>query len=240
MNEQPDNTSADTESKEGSGAKGEVEVIEMNRQQAAFARRMAESKATAPHFYLGMEIGMTRALEAIDATEATVNDLILRAAALSLRAAPRVNGAYRDGQIEIYSRINLGFAVATEGSIVFPTIFGADGKSLVEIAEETKTLAGKARDGSITAPEFSGSTFTISNLGMHGVDSYTPIINPPQAATLGAASVEERPFSKGDGSVASRATLPLTLACDHRILTGADASFFLDSLRGHLEDPSAL
>ncbi len=240
MNEEPTDISSGVSAEEGLSARGGVEKIELDRQQAAFARRMAESKATAPHFYLGIEVEMTRALEAIDGIEATVNDLILRAVALSLREAPRVNGAYRDGQIEVYSQINPSFAVATDSSVIFPTVFNADEKSLVEIAIETKSLAKKARDGSLTAPEFSGGTFTVSNLGMHGVDSYTPILNPPQAATLGVASVKPRPLAQPDGSVSSRPSLQLDLACDHRILTGTDAAGFLAALREHLEDSSSL
>ncbi len=230
----------DIERGDSTGAKGQVEQVALDRQQAAFARKMAESKATAPHFYLGVEVDMTEALAVRDGADATINDLLLRAAALALAEVPRVNGAYRDGQVEIYSQINLGFAVASDASVVFPTIFEADRKPLGEIAKETKILAGKARDGTITAPEFSGGTFTVSNLGMHGVDRYTPIINPPQAATLGASTVRERPVGHDGGGVESRQTLPLELACDHRILIGPDAARFLNCLRAHLEDPSSL
>lgn len=229
-----------TERGDSTGTKGQVEQVALDRQQAAFARRMAESKATAPHFYLGVEVEMSEALAVRDGADATINDLLLRAAALALAEVPRVNGAYRDGQVEIYSQINLSFAVAGSASVVFPTIFEADRKPLDEIATETKLLAGKARNGTITAPEFSGGTFTVTNLGMHGVDRYTPILNPPQAATLGASMVKERPVAHSDGVVESRATLPLDLACDHRILTGPDAASFLGCLRAHLEDPSSL
>jgi pyruvate dehydrogenase E2 component (dihydrolipoamide acetyltransferase) len=230
----------DTEKGDSTGAKGQVERIALDRQQAAFARRMAESKATAPHFYLGVEVEMTEALEVREGADATINDLLLRATALALVEVPRVNGAYRDGQVETYSQINLSFAVAGSGSVVFPTIFEADQKPLDEIARGTKLLAEKARNGTITAPEFSGGTFTVTNLGMHGVDRYTPILNPPQAATLGASTVKERPLAHGDGVMDSRATLPLDLACDHRILTGPDAAHFLGCLRANLEDPSSL
>jgi pyruvate dehydrogenase E2 component (dihydrolipoamide acetyltransferase) len=230
----------DTERGDSTGTKGQVEQVALDRQQAAFARRMAESKATAPHFYLGVEVEMTEALAVRDGADVTINDLLLRATALALVEVPRVNGAYRDGQVEIYSQINLSFAVAGSASVVFPTIFEADRKPLDEIATETKLLAGKARNGTITAPEFSGGTFTVTNLGMHGVDRYTPILNPPQAATLGASMVKERPVAHSDGVVESRATLPLDLACDHRILTGPDAASFLGCLRAHLEDPSSL
>ena len=221
-----------TDQSDASSARGAAERIELDRQQAAFARRMAESKATAPHFYLGVEVEMDRALAIAPDSGATINDLVLRATALALRQVPEVNGAYRDGGIELYGQINLGFAVATDTSVVFPTIFEADRKELAELATEAKALTGKARDGSITAPEFSGSTFTVSNLGMYDVASYTPILNPPQAATLGVASL--------DGNGGSGAMLPLSLACDHRILRGPEAAGFLGRIRDFLEDPSSL
>lgn len=217
---------------DASSSRGTVERVELDRQQAAFARRMAESKATAPHFYLGAEVDMDSALSIAPDSGATVNDLVLRATALALKETPEVNGAYRDGGIERYEQINLGFAVATDASVVFPTIFDADGKGLGEIAAEAKALAGKARDGSITAPEFSGSTFTVSNLGMYDIASYIPILNPPQAATLGVASIDRR---SGGGAV-----LPLSLACDHRILRGPEAARFLGRIRSLLEEPSSL
>lgn len=217
---------------DSSSARGEVVRIDLDRQQAAFARRMAESKATAPHFYIGAKVALDRALEVASGSKATINDLVLRATALSLADVPEVNGAYRDGGIELYSQINLGFAVATESSVAFPTLFDADRKTLASLAAESKTLADKARDGSLTAPEFSGSTFTVSNLGMYAIDSYTPILNPPQAATLGVASLDR----SGDG----KPILPLSLACDHRILRGPEAARFLSQVRAHLEDPSSL
>ena len=217
---------------DSSSARGEVVRIELDRQRAAFARRMAESKATAPHFYLGVEVEMDQALEIAKESSATVNDLVLRATALALADVPEVNGAYRDGGIELYSQINLGFAVATESSVLFPTLFDADLKPLADLASESRALAGKARDGSLTAPEFTGSTFTVSNLGMHEIDSYTPILNPPQAATLGVASLDH----DRDGNI----TLPLNLACDHRILRGPEAARFLGRIRSHLEEPSSL
>ena len=136
---------------------------------------------------------------------------------------PRANGAYRDGKFELYSRVNVGVAVAAHDALVVPTVFDADRKSLGEIARETRQLAAKVRDGTITPPELSGGTFTVSNLGMYGVTSFTAVINPPQAAILAVGSVAERAVVR-DGEIVARHTMDVTLACDHRILYGADAA----------------
>jgi pyruvate dehydrogenase E2 component (dihydrolipoamide acetyltransferase) len=169
----------------------------------------------------------------------TYNDMIVKACALALREYPRANAAYRDGHFELYSRVNVGLAVATEDSLVVPTVFDADAKSLGEIARETRTLAERVRSGEITPPELSGGTFTVSNLGMFGVTSFTAVINPPQAAILAIGEIAERArVRKGD--VAVRHVMSATLACDHRILYGADAARFLGRIRELLEQPLAL
>lgn len=234
MNEHPPDT------ERGSSARGEVERIELDRQHATFARKMAESKATAPHVYLGAEAEMTRALELIAAGEVAVRDLILRASALALRELPRANGAYRDGAVELYSRINPCFAVTAESGVIYPTVFDADTKSLDEIAGETRNLSKKVLDGSITAPDLSGSTFTLQALDTPGVDRFTPILNPPHAATLGTGSVEARPVARADGSVEARPTITLDLACDSRIIGGAEGATFLARVRSLVEDPTSL
>jgi len=196
-------------------AKGEVASRELGKAEQAMARRMAESKATIPHLYLEAVADMRAALalrEGPADPKPTVNDLVIWACARALRALPLANGAYRDGRVESYSRINVGFAVAVADSFVVPTIFDADTRSPSDIAAESRGLAGRARDGSITAPETSGATFTISNLGMHGITRFQPVIIPGQAAILGIGAV-----LIGDGD--SR-PMSLTLACDHRIVNG--------------------
>ena len=175
----------------------------------------------------------------------TYNDMVVKACALALREHPRANGSYRDGRLELHSRVNVGVAVATEptaragGALVVPTIFDADEKSLGEVAREARSLAGRVRDASITPPELSGATFTVSNLGMYGVSSFSAIINPPQAAILSVGSVEQRPAARG-AELTVRHTMTLTLACDHRILYGAEAARFLARVGELLEAPAAL
>jgi pyruvate dehydrogenase E2 component (dihydrolipoamide acetyltransferase) len=175
----------------------------------------------------------------------TYNDMIVKACALGLREHPRANGSYRDGRFELHSRVNVGVAVAvssddpTGGALVVPTVFDADTKALGEIARETRALAERVREGTVTPPELSGGTFTVSNLGMYGISSFTAIINPPQAAILAVGIVEPRTVVR-DGQVLARQTMSVTLACDHRILYGADAALFLARIRELLEEPAAL
>ncbi|HZE06569.1 MAG TPA: 2-oxo acid dehydrogenase subunit E2, partial [Solirubrobacteraceae bacterium] len=177
--------------------------------------------------------------EATD-TVPSYNDFIVRAVALALREFPRVNGSYQDAELHEHGRINVGIAVAAEDALVVPTIFDADSKSVAEIASHSRTLAARVRDGSITPAELAGSTFSVSNLGMYGVDSFSAVINAPQAAILAVGSLRPRPVVTADGSVAARNTVNLSLACDHRILYGADGARFLGRLRELLEAPLRL
>jgi pyruvate dehydrogenase E2 component (dihydrolipoamide acetyltransferase) len=229
-------------------AKGEVSTIELTKLQQTIARRMAESKATAPHFYLEAEVDMTRAVEGraqlkAQAAEGEVipsfNDMVVKAAALALRDFPRANGAYRDGRVEEYSRVNVGVAVAAQDALVVPTVFDADLKGLRQIAAESRALAQRVRDGQITPPELSGGTFTVSNLGMYGIRNFAAVINPPQAAILAVGSIAERPVVR-DGEITTAHLMPLNLACDHRILYGADGAELLARIRELLEEPLAL
>lgn len=238
--------------KDVAAAKGETSSVELSRTQRTIARRMAESKATIPDFTLTADVDMERCVELraelkrlshVDAP--TYNDMIVKACALALREHPRANGSYRDGRFELHSRVNVGVAVAVAsdgpagGALVVPTVFDADTKALGEIARETRALAERVRDGTVTPPELSGGTFTVSNLGMYGISSFTAIINPPQAAILAVGAVEPRTVVR-DGQLVARNTMSLTLACDHRILYGADAALFLARIRELLEEPAAL
>ncbi|HKG16366.1 MAG TPA: dihydrolipoamide acetyltransferase family protein [Solirubrobacteraceae bacterium] len=228
-------------------AKGEVDSRELSRGQRTIARRMAESRATIPDFTLETEIDMEAALEARtqlrevarDQAVPTLNDMIVKASALALREFPRANGSYSDGRFELHSRVNVGVAVAAHESLVVPTVFDADRKALGQIARETHALTEKVREGGITPPEVSGGTFTVSNLGMYGITSFTAVINPPQAAILSVGSVEPRAVVR-DGELVARRVMRVTLACDHRILYGADAAEFLARIRELLEHPAAL
>jgi pyruvate dehydrogenase E2 component (dihydrolipoamide acetyltransferase) len=167
------------------------------------------------------------------------NDMVVKACAVALRDHPRANGAYRDGRVEIYSRVNVGVAVAAQDALIVPTVFDADLKGLRQIAAETRALAQRVREGQITPPELSGGTFTVSNLGMYGITNFAAVINPPQAAILAVGSIAERPVVR-DGEIATAHLMPINLACDHRILYGADGAEFLARVRALLEEPLAL
>jgi pyruvate dehydrogenase E2 component (dihydrolipoamide acetyltransferase) len=230
-------------------AKGETTDVELTRTQQTVARRMAESKATIPDFTLLVEVDMEDCValrgelkrigqQGEEATP-TYNDMVVKACALALREFPQANGSYRDGRMQLHSRINIGVAVAAEGTLIVPTVFDAEEKSLGEIARETRALAGRVRDGSITPPELGGGTFTVSNLGMFGVRSFTAIVNPPQAAIVSVGSLEQRAVVR-EGEVVARHTMSLTLVCDHRILYGAEAAEFLARARELLQNPVAL
>ena len=164
------------------------------------------------------------------------NDLVVKACGLALREHPRANAAYRDGAFELYERVNVGIAVAAEDSLIVPTVFDADRKSLLEIAREARVLADRVRQRVITPAELSGATFTVSNLGMYGVASFAAIINPPQAAILAVGELREQPVVR-DGQVVPGSRMSLVLTCDHRILYGAPAAEFLARVRQLLEQP---
>ncbi len=229
-------------------AKGSVEIVELSKLQQVVSRRMSESKATAPHFYLTAEVDMSAAVAArarikeISAEGEVVpsfNDMVVKACAIALKKFPRANGAYKDGRFELYSRVNVGIAVAAQDALVVPTVFDADKKGLREIAADARSLAGKVRDGSITPPELSGATFTVSNLGMFGVRSFEAIVNSPQAGILAVGEIADRPVVK-DNQIVPGKLMEITLSCDHRILYGADGAEFLAEVKRILQEPIAL
>jgi pyruvate dehydrogenase E2 component (dihydrolipoamide acetyltransferase) len=229
-------------------AKGTVTHQDLTKLQQTVARRMAESKATAPHFQLSAEIDMSRAVEARARIKAAAkegevvpsfNDMVVKACAIALREHPRANGAYRDGGLELYSRINVGVAVAAQDALVVPTIFDADLKGLRQIASEARALAQRVREGTVTPPELSGGTFTVSNLGMYGISSFQAVINPPQAGILAVGAITETPVVR-DGDITTAHLMGVTLACDHRVLYGSDGALFLGRVRALLEEPMGL
>jgi len=228
------------------GPKGDPEIQELSRLQRTVSRRMAESKATAPDFTISLDVDMTLCIELRDRLKdqtekaPSYNDMVVKAAALALRDHPKVNGAYRDGKFELYPRINVGVAVAAQGTLVVPVVRDADEKSLGEISRQARRLIGKVRDSEITPPELSGGTFTVSNLGMYGIESFTAIINPPQAAILTVGALVKKPAVDDSGRVVARDMMNLTLVCDHRILYGADGAEFLAAVRKLLEEPLSL
>lgn len=225
--------------------KGDVKLVEATRVQQVIARRMAEGSAV-PTFAVDIEIDMSavvsrrRELEQEQDPPPSLNDFVVRAAALALRDSPRVNGSYTDRGFELYSKINVGIAVATEDALLVPTIFDADAKPLSAIAAEARELAAKVRNGTVTAHELEGGTFTVTNLGMFGTSRFLAIINPPQAAILAVGAVTRRPAFDESGSVVARELMSATLVCDHRIVYGADGARFLARLRELLEQPAPL
>jgi pyruvate dehydrogenase E2 component (dihydrolipoamide acetyltransferase) len=221
--------------------------VELSPAQRTIARRMAESRTTIPDFTLRAEIDLTRALELQrelndlrPEARVSVNDLIVKSTALALRAHPRLNASFDGDAVVEHDHVHVGIAVATDDALLVPVIRGADALSLVEVAAESKRLAERARARAVTPEELDGGTFTISNLGMFGITSFEAVINPPQAAILAVGAVERRPvFDEGDRVVA-RSIGVVTLSCDHRVVYGADAARFLQTLQGLVERPLQL
>ena len=226
-------------------AKGGSSTVELSRLQSVIARRMAEAKATVPHFQVETEVRMDAAialrsqLKAVagDGPVPSFNDIIVKAAALALREHPKANGSYVDGAFELHDRVNVGMAVAAEDALVVPTIFDADRKSIGEIGRDSRRVAAKVRDGTVAPPELAGGTFTVSNLGMFGMTAIYPVINPPQAAILGVGKTRALLERGEDGEIEDVSLMTLTLSCDHRILYGAEAAEFLGAIRDLLESP---
>ena len=226
---------------------GEGQVRELTRIQQVIVKRMSEARDTVPDFQVQTEAAMDRALGLRAELKAggveavpSLNDFVVRAAALALREHPLANGSFRDGRIQLHSHINVGIAVAAEGALIVPTIRDADRQSIGEIATESRRLAERVRDGSVTPAELADGTFTVSNLGMFGMTAIVPVVNVPQAAILGVGAVREVLARNEDGAIVDRHLMTLTLSCDHRILYGADAARFLAAIKELLERPLRL
>jgi pyruvate dehydrogenase E2 component (dihydrolipoamide acetyltransferase) len=223
----------------------EVTVESLTSVQSTIAARMTAATATVPDFTLTTDVEMDAALElrshlselGLDPLP-SINDLVVKACAVALRAHPRVNASYGDGTIEIHGQVNIAVAVASPDALA-PVVADADAKTLAQIAVETRALAQLAQTGSLTADQVSGATFTISNLAMYGVTQFSAILNPPQAAILAVGSVREHGVVL-DGGLVSRRQMSLTATCDHRILYGADAATFVQSIKTTLEQPLRL
>lgn len=225
----------------------EPQVVPFSRSQAVVARRMSQAKSTIPDFHVSIEVDMEacRVLRAELAALArsgpvpSFNDMVIKACALALREHPRVNSSYRDDGIEIHPQVNIGMAVAAGERLLVATVPDADQRSLEQISAETRRLADRVRDETVTPAELSAATFTVSNLGMLGVADFTAVINPPQAAILAVGALEQRAVVR-DAKLEVRATMRVTLTADHRIVYGADAARFLASIRTSLEQPLGL
>ena len=206
------------------------------------AKRLAESKFSAPHFYLTMEINMDNAMAArtqlneSSPVKISFNDLVVKAAALALRQHPAVNASWMGDKIRRNHHIHIGIAVAIEDGLIVPVVRFADQKTLPQIAAESKELSGKARNKKLQPPEFTGNTFTISNLGMMDIEEFTAIINPPDSCIMAVGRIKEVVVKKGEGFAVSN-VMKITLSCDHRSVDGATGAAFLQSFKKLLENP---
>lgn len=218
------------------------EETNVSQMRKTIAKRLAESKFTAPHFYLTMEINMDKAVEArksineVSPVKVSFNDIVLKAVAAALRQNPDVNVSWLGDKIRKNHHIHIGVAVAVKEGLLVPVVRFADNKSLSHIAAEVKELAQKAHDKKLQPSDWEGSTFTISNLGMFGIEEFTAIINPPDACILAVGGIKETPIVK-DGQIVPGNVMKVTLSCDHRAVDGAVGSAFLKTLKGLLEDP---
>jgi pyruvate dehydrogenase E2 component (dihydrolipoamide acetyltransferase) len=214
----------------------------VSQMRKTIARRLAESKFTAPHFYLTMEINMGRAVEARAAMNAATgskvsfNDMVVKATALALKQHPKVNSSWQGDTIRYNHHVHMGIAVAVEEGLLVPVVRFADTKTLAQINQEVKTFAEKAKNKKLQPSDWEGNTFTISNLGMFGIEEFTAIVNPPDACILAVGAIRQVPVVK-DGAVVPGHTMKLTLSCDHRVVDGASGSAFLQTLKAMLEEP---
>ena len=213
--------------------KGETTIEEPDRAGRAIARRSAEIRATIPDLELSMQADAGPLLARSDAEGCTTTALLIAACADALRAFPRVNGAYRDGRYELYSRINVGVVIQTSDTPLTATVLDADAKPPKELDQEVARLTERARSGELTPPEQAGATFTVEDLGESGVHRAAGLVRPSQAAILTAGAIRAVPVVR-DGAVVAGHELTLTLACDHRIVFGAQAAGFLQRLAERL------
>jgi len=220
----------------------DYEEVKVSQMRKTIARRLSESKFTAPHFYLTMEIDMGQAVSArkqlneLSPVKISFNDIVIKAAASALRQHPKVNASWMGDTIRYHNEINVGMAVAVDEGLLVPVIRNAVGKGLSQIAEESKDLAAKARDKKLDPSSWEGNTFTVSNLGMFGIEEFTAIINPPDACILAIGSIKQTPVVKDEEIVIGH-RMKVTLSCDHRVVDGAMGAAFLVTLREMLEDP---
>lgn len=214
----------------------------VSQMRKTIARRLAESKFSAPHFYLTMEIDMDKAIEARNAINAVApvkvsfNDLIIKAVATSLRKHPKINSSWLGDKIRYNEHIHIGVAVAVDEGLLVPVVRFADTKSISQIAEEVKYFVQKAKDKKLQPQDWEGNTFTISNLGMFGIEEFTAIINPPDSCILAVGGIKQIPVVK-NGQIVPGNVMKVTLSCDHRVVDGALGAAFLQTLKQMLENP---
>jgi len=218
------------------------EELSVSQMRKTIVKRLSESKFTSPHFYLTMEINMDKEIEArvsmneVSPVKISVNDMVIKAVAAALRQHPKVNVSWLGDKIRINHHIHIGVAVAVEEGLLVPVVRFADNKSLSLISVEVKELSQKAKDKKLQPSDWEGNTFTISNLGMFGIEEFTTIVNPPDACILAVGGIKQTAIVK-DGQVVPGNVMKVTLSCDHRAVDGAVGSAFLKTLKGLLEDP---
>ena len=226
---------------------GEEKYVDapVSQMRKTIAKRLSESKFTAPHFYLKVTVDMDKAMEArkqmneVAQVKLSFNDIVVKAAAVALKQHPTVNSAWMGDKIRTNEHVNIGVAVAVPDGLLVPVIRYADTKSLSHISAETKEFASKAKNKELQPKDWEGSTFTISNLGMFGIDEFTAIINTPDACILAVGGINQVPVVK-NGEIVPGNTMKLTLSCDHRLVDGASGAAFLNTLKGLLEEPVRL
>jgi pyruvate dehydrogenase E2 component (dihydrolipoamide acetyltransferase) len=221
----------------------EVAVSQMRK---TIAKRLAESKFTAPHFYLTLEIDMARAMQVREAINASIapdkvsfNDMVIKAVAVALKSNPKVNSSWLGDRIRYNEHVHIGVAVAVEDGLLVPVVRFADGKPLRTIGAEVRDMAKKAKEKKLQPADWEGNTFTISNLGMFGIEEFTAIINPPDACILAVGGIVEKPVVR-NGAVVPGHTMKVTLSCDHRVVDGATGAAFLNTFKGLMEEPALL
>ncbi|MGH7669556.1 MAG: dihydrolipoamide acetyltransferase family protein, partial [Gemmatimonadaceae bacterium] len=220
--------------------------VPLTQIRKTIARRLAESIGPIPTFYLTAEFDLERVAEMRtamaemgDGFKVSFNDIILKATATALAQHPECNAHWMGDRIRYFNRVHIGMAVAIDDGLITPVIFDADRKSLRAIAAESRDLAKRARDRKLQPAEYTGSTFSVSNLGMFGIDQFTAIINPPEAGIIAVGGIEEKPVVR-DGAITVRKRLRVTMSCDHRVIDGATGAKFLQTLRRMLENPLML
>ena len=220
------------------------EDIPLSQMRKVIAKRLGESKFSAPHFYLTIEIDMAKAIkvraqinEMIAPAKVSFNDFVVKAAAMALRQHPNVNSSWLGDRIRINKEINIGVAVAVPDGLLVPVLRNTDNQSLSDINEAVRALAGKAKAKKLQPEEMTGNTFTISNLGMFGIEEFTAIINPPDACILAVGGIIDKAVVNKKGKVVAGKRMKVTLSCDHRVVDGAMGAAFLNTFKGLLEEP---
>lgn len=217
----------------------------ISQMRKTIARRLAESKFTAPHFYLTLDIDMDAAiatrkgLNSLDGVKVSFNDMVIKAVAMALRKHPTVNSAWMGDFIRRNEHVNIGVAVAVDEGLLVPVVRFADGKGLTQISAEVREYAQKAKDKKLQPSDWEGNTFTISNLGMFGIESFTAIVNPPDACILAIGGIKEVPVVK-NGQIVPGNIMKVTLSCDHRVVDGASGAAFLQTFKTYMEQPAAM